>query len=298
MFCLNAVLRRTPSILIFAILSLAGPVSAAEWQIEAGTVALPATDVASTFPPVAFRQTYAERPVVLVLSSSADGDPVAVRVRDVTATGFELVQVEPGGEDGPHGAVEVHYLAVEPGEHTLADGTRIEAGFVSTTAVQHGRGVTGTLSWDDITFVTSFASPPVLLADLQTAVNEVAAIPGAPSEPWLVVALRSVIETGAEVALERSESAPGEITQPETVGWVAIEAGVITTFQSYDGSTVGLEALLTEEAEEGATACVDSAASKRSTNVPSRTRAHPEQRLVPSRHDPPTNKSPLKETGV
>jgi hypothetical protein len=235
------------SILVFAILALAEPVSAVEWRFEAGSVALPAAEVDSTFVPVSFRQTYAKPPVVVVLSSSADDAPVAVRVRSVTATGFELVQVEPGGEDGPHGAVEVHYLAVEPGEHILADGTRIEAGFVSTASVQHGSGVVGTRSWDGISFTTAFSSPPVVLADLQTTANEVGAIPGAPSEPWLVVALRSVSEVGAEVALERSESAPGEITEAETVGWVAIESGVLTTLQSNDGSTVGLETLRTAE---------------------------------------------------
>ncbi len=182
---------------------------------------------------------------MVVLSSSTDGDPVAVRVRSVTTTGFELVQVEPGGEDGPHGPVEVHYLAVEPGEHILMDGTRIGAGFVMTTAVQHGTGVVGSRSWDSITFGTSFGSPPVLVAGLQTTANETAAIPGSASEPWLVVAVQGVTASGAEVALERSESAPGEVMGPETIGWVAIEAGVMTTLEANDGSPVGLESLLT-----------------------------------------------------
>ncbi len=170
---------------------------------------------------------------------------MAVRLRNVTATGFELVQVEPGGEDGPHGPVEVHYLAVEPGAHILSDGTQIEAGVLATSAVQHGSGVTGGRSWDSITFGSSFASPPVLVAGLQTTANETAAIPGAASEPWLVVAVQGVTASGAEMALERSESAPGEVMGPETIGWVAIETGVMTTLEANDGSTVGLESLLT-----------------------------------------------------
>ena len=81
MFRLYTALRRIPSILVFAILALAEPVSAIEWRLEVGSIALPATDVGSDFVPVSFRQAYAEPPVVVVLSSSADGDPVAVRVR-------------------------------------------------------------------------------------------------------------------------------------------------------------------------------------------------------------------------
>ncbi len=238
-------LRRVSWLLVFVLMALAGLASGAEWGFEAGSVVLPLSEVSSTFVPVSFRQAYSEPPVVVVLSSSADGDPVAVRVRSVTATGFELVQVEPGGEDGPHGPVEVHYLAVEPGAHILSDGTQIEAGVLSTSAVQHGSGVTGGRSWDSITFGSGFASPPVLVVGLQTTANETAAIPGEASEPWLVVAVQGVTASGAEVALERSESAPGEVMGPETIGWVAIEAGVMTTLEANDGSPVGLESLLT-----------------------------------------------------
>jgi len=251
MFRLYATLRRIPSILVFAILALAEPVGAVDWQIEAGSVALPATDAASIYVAVEFRQAYDEPPVVMVLSSSADSDPVAVRVRGVTATGFELVQVEPGGEDGPHGPVEVHYLAVEPGVHIFEDGTRIEAGRLATNAVQHGKEIFGKRTWDEITYTTGFFAPPVVLADLQTTVNEIAAVPGVASEPWLVVAVRGVTGNGFEVALERAQSAPGEVVEPETVGWVAIEAGAEVDIESNDTSTILFETLLTEDRIKG-----------------------------------------------
>ena len=67
--------------------------------------------------------------------------------KSIVATVTEpTVQVEPGGEDGPHGAVEVHYLAVEPGEHVLADGTRIEAGEIVILTGPSGSGKTTVLN--------------------------------------------------------------------------------------------------------------------------------------------------------
>lgn len=63
--------------------------------------------------------------------------PQAIRIRNVTTTGFEAAQVEPANVDGVQEAMTMHYLAVEPGTHELPDGTRVLADTVSTTKQQH-----------------------------------------------------------------------------------------------------------------------------------------------------------------
>lgn len=79
-----------------------------------------------------FRQTYASPPIVVALPTDDGPNASDLRIRNVTATGFEIAQVEPFSEDGPHTNMTVSYVAVEPGVHQLPDGTRIEAGLLST----------------------------------------------------------------------------------------------------------------------------------------------------------------------
>ena len=55
------------------------------------------------------------------------GDPVTVRVRDVTDTGFEWQIDEYNYLDGAHATETVDWFAVERGTHVLADGRRIVA---------------------------------------------------------------------------------------------------------------------------------------------------------------------------
>lgn len=122
------------------------------WGMEAASVALPATTTGSSYHQVTFRQSYVTPPVVVVLATNQGSDPAAIRVRNVTTTGFEAAQVEPANNDGPHAAMTMHYLAVEPGTHELPDGTRILADTISTSSQQHGSGVSGSESWHAVTF--------------------------------------------------------------------------------------------------------------------------------------------------
>ena len=122
------------------------------WAMEAESTTLAATTTDPAFKTVNFRQSYATPPVVIVLATNETPDPSAFRIRNVTTTGFEVVQVEPANADGTQGAMTLHYLAVEPGEHELPDGTRILAATVDITDQQHGSGVSGTESWHTETF--------------------------------------------------------------------------------------------------------------------------------------------------
>ena len=126
------------------------------WGMEADSVTLPAVTLSSNWVTVNFRQTYANAPVVAVLATNETADSTAIRIRNVTTTGFEAAQVEPANNDGVQGAMTMHYVAVEPGTHELPDGTRLLAATVSLTNQQHGSGVTGSESW----FTETFAGWP------------------------------------------------------------------------------------------------------------------------------------------
>ena len=123
------------------------------WKMEVATAVLPATTGSPNFQTVTFRQAYSSPPVVVTMAPKGGSqDPTAIVIRNVTATGFEAVQVEAPGANGVGPSRTIHYLAMDAGAHELPDGTRILADTVSITDQQHGSGVTGTQSWHTETF--------------------------------------------------------------------------------------------------------------------------------------------------
>ena len=208
---------------------------------EVDSVVLPAaTGAVGRFTDVAFPESFAVTPLVFALPTEGEDDPAALRIRDVTPSGFRVAAVEPPGEDGPHGSTTVDYLAVEPGAHRLDDGRHVEAGFVDTTRfVSNGAGSSG---WERVSFTPGrFSGPPAFLAAVQTAANEPGMDPSVPSRPFLTAASRALDASGADVALERSEVTEGAITVPERIGWFAAERAVRGTLVDRGGAVVAYD---------------------------------------------------------
>jgi len=219
--------------------TLLTPGAAAALEIDSGYLTLPATNPAvaqglKTWETIEFGAPFSTLPVVVVTPGpSTGGEPFTIRIRNVTTSGFEAQTVEPTGPHGPeHFAVEMTYLAIEPGIHGLPDGTRLEAGFLDLSAQQFAptQGPAGT--WESFQFPLAFGSPPAVVAQVQTIVNEQNTMPIQKSVPFLELAMTGVDDKGFQIALERAQVEPGEVTQPETVGWVAASAdrsGSLTT---------------------------------------------------------------------
>ncbi len=236
-------MRRTLQFFTFCLFVMA-PATAGAWLIEAGSVNLPAVSSGSTsFVTVNLRQTYPSTPVIVLVPGDANSRPNAIRIRNVTSTSFEVAQVEPAKEDGVQPADIVHYLAIEPGSHQFPDGTRLEAGTTVTSAVQHGTGVGGPESWASVSFSAGFIAAPVVLGQIQTMNNESGTPPGAVSSPWLTTVIQTVSATGFQTALERSEVNSGLMGTSETIGWVAITAGVTGNFTDSASNTVNFETI-------------------------------------------------------
>ncbi|MEE4302215.1 MAG: hypothetical protein V2J24_22435 [Pseudomonadales bacterium] len=179
-------------------------------------------------------------PLVFTLPTEGDTAPATLRIRDVDRTGFDVAAVEPEGELGAHEAMTIDYVAVEAGTHRLDDGRRVEAGFVDSRA-QQGTRLTGT-SWDSIRFgANAFDAPPALLTQIQTVANEPTIDPSGPSVPFLTSVVRTLDATGAEIALERSETIGGSVTVDERIAWFAAERGVRGTLVARDGTPVAYD---------------------------------------------------------
>jgi hypothetical protein len=98
------------------------------------------------------------RPVVILGPLSMNGgQPVAMRVKDVTRTSFKLSIQEYPNQQQDHNAETVSYMIVEEGIHTLKDGTVVEAG----TTAANGK-------YTRVNYRSKFKNAPVVLAQIMT----------------------------------------------------------------------------------------------------------------------------------
>jgi len=224
---------------------LAASSTASAWLIEADSISLPAVSAGSTtFQSITFRQVYPSKPVVVLLPGDENPEPGAIRIRNITTTGFEITQTEPPGENGTQPASIIHYIAVEPGSHQLPNGSRIEAATININNVQHGTGVGGPESWATINFSTSFTSQPAVLGQIQSMNNESGNPPGSVSIPWLTTTIQSVTTSSMQIAVERSEvNDGGNSVANETVGYLAIDSGTSGNFIDNSSNNIDFETI-------------------------------------------------------
>lgn len=172
-----------------------------------GSVTLPAT-VAGTNRATRVRlpQIFDTTPVVIVQPDSANPDPMALRVVNVSPTGFDVLPVEAPTSTpsncpdctGSGPAVTVHWIAAEPGSYRIPDdipsitggperapgpGVLVKVGTVSLSSNQRATGYGGftgwpATAWTAVSFPSltgfNFTAQPVLLTTIQswTSANE------------------------------------------------------------------------------------------------------------------------------
>lgn len=215
------------------------------FHLEAGVAAIPGYSMTQlNWTSVSFPNAFDATPLVFSLPTNQGTEPAAVRLRNVSASGFDIAQVEPRPEPGAHTSMTLDYLALSPGIHELANGFVIEAGSHSTTTVQVGPdgGFPGSSGWDSIALQYGGFSDPLVVTALQSINNEPALNPSLASRPWLTVAVENVTASAFDLALERSEVNDGSsVSSPETIGWLAVEADQSTTLNANGGGTVIIE---------------------------------------------------------
>lgn len=233
--------------LTVSLLSAAPHSPARAFEMEMAPVVLNDTFSVPAWTSVTFLEPFDTRPLVFVLPTDQGGDPATIRVRNVTTTGFELLQVEPSANDGPHVSMTTAYLAIEPGNHVLPDGSRIIA-LERTTAAFVNRLVG--VSWDLLAFPTAFTSAPAAVVQIQTMASEGQTPPGSPSAPFMDVGMRNLGPASVEITLERGESTAGTVL-PERVGIVAIDNAARVPFVDGFGTAVTLQSIASPDNIQG-----------------------------------------------
>ncbi len=243
--------------------------------LQVGSIVIGATKQAdfNRVTHVRFAQQFGSTPVVVAQASNEDADPTALRVINVSATGFDLLQVEaPGcnGCTGANGTMTVHWIAAMPGSYQLpnlagAGGTvEIKAGTLSTTANQRNTasGFAGwpATAWATVNFPAlrqpAFGAPPIVLSALQSwnVANEGANLTPAgdqstltgTSQPWATTVVRNVTASGFDIAIDSSQVDDDDTPPPgfnanETLGYIAIQAGASAQIGAFGGgSNIGL----------------------------------------------------------
>lgn len=163
------------------------------------------------------------KPVVVIGGLSANSTHAAVvRLRNVTASGFDIRVQEWECYDGVHSLETVGYLAVESGSHSLPGNVRVEAGQVN--AAKGGL-------FSAFTFKQAFPAAPVLLAAVTTT-NDPNAV---------TVRLDRITTSGFRLSLQEQE-ANLQDHGTEAVGYIAWQPS------SGDFNGIGFEIDRTERA--------------------------------------------------
>ncbi len=210
----------TGEVYIVALACASSPVINGTPKMEVGALTLIDTYAKKTPTVVNFTQSFTVPPLVFTLPTDDGDNAGAHRIRNVTKSGFEIMTLEPQGEDGPHVAMAVNFLAIEAGRFVLPDGHKLEACAFPITKAQQSRG---TKEWEYLAFQSGFTTNPAVLAQVQTMNNETGNVPSTPSQPWLTSVISNVLPGSMQIALERSETTTGSINTPETMAYFSAE---------------------------------------------------------------------------
>ncbi|VAW72115.1 Type IV fimbrial biogenesis protein PilY1, partial [hydrothermal vent metagenome] len=157
-------------------------------------------------------------PVVIAKPPTISGsDPSVVRIKSVVNTSFQVQIQEYKYLDGGHADENITYIVIESGSHTLDGGVKL----IADTLVTNSTNVTGNCGSSqtghaDVNFSSAFPSTPVVVSSVMTKngadpVN---------SRAWNINA------NGFDIAMQEEED-EGAHDVTETLGYIAIEAGVV-----------------------------------------------------------------------
>jgi uncharacterized protein (DUF1800 family) len=171
-------------------------------KIEFGSIDITQSAEATWFTET-FAQSYTNPVVVFGPVSWKNSDPAMIRVRNVTATGFEYQLQEFVYEDGTHPLETVGYLVMEAGTYEIG-GLRWTAG--------RKTGVTNAATTQS--FSPAFSAAPVLFTQVATT---------AEATPTFE-RMSNVTTTGFTIQLDEEE-AQNRTHSAETVHYIAIQPG-------------------------------------------------------------------------
>jgi len=213
------------------------------WRMESGVFTTNDTSVSTTFTSVTFQETFDVVPVVVVLASDQGAEPAMLRIKNVTVNGFLVAAFEPTNSDGDNPGMTAHYMAVEPGQHVMADGTKLAAG-THPTSTMFGKFVTS--GWDTVSFGSTLDAAASVVATIQTMNSSLAAAPGTPLVPFMSAATLNPSASSIQLTLDRAETSTGTVVS-EDIGWIAFPSGEGGSFLDTSDVTIGWDARFTTD---------------------------------------------------
>ena len=162
---------------------------------------------------IEFTHQYVNPVVIISPLTRFGGDPAIARITDIQSNGFSAFVQEPTllrqqAHSGGHIQENFSYLVIESGSWTMADGTVIETGLTEVDSK------TSSANWDRIEFANNFEAPTVL-SSVQTYNNS----------ELVRLRQRNGDLSGIDLALEKEEALVNTDYAPETVGFIALDAG-------------------------------------------------------------------------
>ncbi|MCG7532359.1 hypothetical protein MHM98_13560 [Psychrobium sp. MM17-31] len=215
------------------------------WKLEAGNFTLGSSNSRNGYERIDFKQTYPYPPIVTINPTNQESDPVEVRIKNVTTTGFDVSTVSYRTNQNIN-SMNLSYIAVEPGRHQFTDGREIEACVVSTR--QFHDKTDGSSSERSISFTSAFQQAPTIVTKLQSVNNTTDRANDHYVAPWFTAPSRVTTASGTRITLERSEAITGTIRSTEVVGYIAIDANATGSFSSNSGNSVSYESITTPDA--------------------------------------------------
>ncbi|MCK9294853.1 MAG: Ig-like domain-containing protein [Desulfobulbaceae bacterium] len=125
-----------------------------EFTMETGEVA-----VGGNWIPVVFSETFRDPVIVAKPAGFADPSPCTIRIRNVSAAGFEIRLQQYDYLAQEHGQEKVGYIAMERGSFTLDNGSMVEAGAFDHQSSDYPLAVS---------FAREFTIPPVVATSIVT----------------------------------------------------------------------------------------------------------------------------------
>ncbi len=152
---------------------------------------------------IPFENTFSHPIVIAGPPTMNGGDPVLVRIRNITETGFEIRLQEWNYQDDIHVAETVSYMVIEEGIYVLEDGSKMEAG-----------NFTGSKSFNRVSLQQQYAVAPVVLTQVATE-NETDAVTGR---------IRYINQSSFEFKLQEMQRTASSHL-PESIGYIAWQPG-------------------------------------------------------------------------
>ncbi len=218
-------------------------------DVRVGQAILPAIDsTANRFTQVRFSGAMSGTPLVFTMTELSNSSETAasIRIHNVTASGFDIVQVEPElGGDG-HMAMIIDYIAIVPGTYTLEDGNVLEAGSFNTNKYVGTNIRPRNEGYQSFGFTNTFTTP-AMVVDVQSmnTTGSGTFVPFNPIQPWLETAVKNFTGSGASFALDRSKTSDSITLVNEKIGYLVAESGLDTKLTDTSGNYVRIQTLTT-----------------------------------------------------